>query len=176
MIERINERYAPFCHGTGDSGAEAIEEGGLRPRGGRESVWGELPSGRDRVYLASARDYPGMCAASMEAACRREGLEPWSECGAFFILDEIPEGLGPRLDIDEDCLQVDEWCRTPEDSLETVGTLSVRGGVRRGLLRRLSPEQFFSSARRHKPSFPEGLSWEEWKLTFSGDRPDGTPR
>lgn len=173
MIGRINERYGPFCHGTGDRGASAIEEEGLRPRGWRESVWEELPSRRGRVYLASVSERPGMCAMSMEAACRGEGKKPWSECGAFYLLDEIPEELVPGLGIDEDALQVDEWCRTPEDSLEAVGAVSVRGAVERSRLRRLSPEQFFHLARRHKPSFSEGMSWEEWKRRRAEDLEGG---
>lgn len=43
-----------LCHGTGARLLETILSSGLRPRGERQSAWGQCPSHPDRVYLTNA--------------------------------------------------------------------------------------------------------------------------
>lgn len=163
MIKKINDYYAPFCHGTGNEASHFIDKFGINPRGKSKSVWDTLQSSNDKVYLASVKEYAGMCAMAMESACRKEGLIPWVNCGIFYILDEVPDEMEKDLDIDEDCLQYDEWCRDALESLETVKTFSVKGSIPRHLLKKMNPKEFFFFARKHDDQFDEGKNWKEWK-------------
>jgi hypothetical protein len=181
ILNEVNRRFAPFCHGTSPFSADRIEREGLTLRGRkRSSVWEEgLTSKKDRIYFASIPEGLEGCISAVKQSCSWESNRPLKN-GIVYVMEEIPDKYADYLTYDEDVLneykKPRDFKRTSKraviKSLEAIGTFAIKHNIERKYLNRFNIKDFFYYAQDYNDHYAELGTWnnfvEKWILEREG--------
>lgn len=138
-------------HGTNENAVYKIRHDGITPRGGtRASTWGEVPSARDRVYLAQG--YAPFFAASASKEGERHALvEVRTDRLDYDLLAADEDFVGQILAKEHGRMGVTSWeafnnyvlesdmCEgLAEESLSLLGTCAYKGTIHWSAVARVS--------------------------------------
>lgn len=169
-LKKINQSFAPFCHGTSTHLAKQIDAAkALEPREQRTAIYGGVskPSNPDRVYFGSVSHPENgwrVCTKAMMDNTEAHGEVPWKD-GAIYVLPSIPKAFAEKLVRDEDCQTCPD--RDAYGSLRKKRTFAIKGTIPTRATVKMIPREFYTFVKQYDRDLEP---WRDFVLEELGGR------